>query len=80
MVTQKIAGEIDGMDVTVTIEGDDEGLANLIYADVVGHVDTIKQMVEHDVPIEGTEPPMSANWADSEYAESVEEVEADESD
>jgi hypothetical protein len=77
MVKQKTVGDIGDLEVTVTIEGPDEGLANLIYADVVGNIDTIKQMVDHDVPIEGTEPPMTANWADSEYAESVEDEGAD---
>ena len=73
MVKQETTGTIGGLDVTVTIEGEDESLANLIYADVVGRLDEVNQMVEHDIPIEGTEPPMEANWADSDYAESVEE-------
>jgi hypothetical protein len=59
---QKTTGDIGGLEVTLTIEGDDEQLANLIYADIVGRLDEIKQMLDEDIPPEGTHPPMSADW------------------
>lgn len=73
MVKQKTTGDVGPAEVTLEIDSDDEQLANLIYADVVGRIDEIKQMVDHDVPIEGTEAPMSADWESSGYAESVED-------
>jgi hypothetical protein len=74
MVEQTVTGDVGELEVTVIIEGPDSDLANLLYADIVGRIDECKQMVDHDIPIEGTEPPMSAMWADSGYAESAEET------
>lgn len=71
MVKQEVTGSIGGLNVTLTIEGEDEQLANLIYADIHGRLDEINQMVAQDVPIEATEPPMTARWAESEYAQSA---------
>lgn len=62
MVKQGTTGEIGDLEVTVTIEGPDEQLANLVYADTVGRLDELKQMVDEDIPPECTHPPMSANW------------------
>lgn len=69
MVKQTITGDIGELEVAVTIEGEDEQLANLIYADVVGRLDELNQIVEEDIPPEHTEPPMSARWEDSNYTE-----------
>lgn len=63
MVRQKTTGDIGDATITVTIESDDEPLANRIYADLVGRADELKQMVEEDVPQEETMPPMTADWA-----------------
>jgi len=62
MVKQKTNGTIGGMDVTIEIEGDDETLANLIYADLVGRCDELNQIVEVGRHPAATSPNMSANW------------------
>lgn len=64
MVRQKAHGDIGDLTVHVEIEGSDEQLANMVYADVVGRLDELKQMVDHDIPAEHTTPPMGANWGD----------------
>jgi hypothetical protein len=68
MVHQKVSGDVGDATVRIKIEAEDEQLANLLYADIVGRVDELKQIVDHNIPVEETVPPMGANWAESEYA------------
>lgn len=62
MVGQSTTGDIGNLEVTLEIEGEDEELANAVYADIVGRLDEIKQMVDEDIPPEGTHPPMGFDW------------------
>ena len=56
MVRQETTGDSGDVEVTLTIEGPDEALANRIYADIVGHLDEIKQMVDYDIPEDEASP------------------------
>jgi hypothetical protein len=62
MVRQEVTGSIGTLDITVTLDGEDEQLANLCYGDIVGRLDEIKQIVEEDVEPSETIPPMTADW------------------
>jgi len=62
MVRQKTSGTIGGIEVTIEIEGDDEALANLIYADLEGRCGKLNQIVELDRHPDVAEAPMSADW------------------
>lgn len=62
MVKLSNEGTIGELDVEVSIVGGDEELANLVYADLVGRADELKQMVDYDIPPEGTEPHIRAKW------------------
>jgi|APHM01.1.fsa_nt_gi hypothetical protein len=67
MDTQEVTGYIADLEVTLTIDGPDEHIANLCYADIVGRLDEIKQIVEEDIPPEYTSPTMTADWDSFEF-------------
>jgi len=62
MVTQTVTGTIGRIEVEITLSGDDEQLANLLFADLQGHCDELNQIVELDRHPDATEPPMTADW------------------
>lgn len=63
MVTQTTVGNLGDVEVTITIDGDEE-LANFVYADLVGRFDVLKRSVESDTLPEEVERMMSARWKD----------------
>ncbi len=67
-------GEIGDVELTIRLEGDEE-LAGVIYADLVARADEIKQMVDHDIPPNGTETPMTVDWYDYLSAEEQTSIE-----
>ena len=62
MVKQKTSGEIGGIDIELTLEGGDEALANLLYADLVGRLGELNEIVEVGKPPDAAQGPMSADW------------------
>lgn len=62
MVEQTVEGDVGPASVTVEIESDDEQLANRLYADLVGDLERIRQIVEDGVDPTEAEGHMSADW------------------
>lgn len=62
MVKNTTEGEILGVDVTITVKGDDEQLADLIHSDLVGRAEELNEIVEAGVHPEATRPPTSVDW------------------
>jgi hypothetical protein len=55
-------GEIAGVHVTVTVEGENEHLADLIHTDLTSRADELNQIVELDRHPDATNPPTRADW------------------
>lgn len=55
-------GTIGGTEVTITVEGLDETLVELLQSDLSVRADELKQMVDHDVPPGATEKPTEVDW------------------
>lgn len=60
---QLIEGNIGSVTVEVTVEGD-EDLAEMIYFDLVGRAQELRQMVEEDIHPDATEPTYHVPWED----------------
>lgn len=56
------SGVIDTVEVTITVTGDDEHLADLIHSDLTARADELNQIVELGRHPAATSPPSRVDW------------------
>jgi len=62
-----VSGDVGDVDVEITVNGEDDKLVNLVYSDLKGRADELSQMVDEDIPVAETLPPISVQWANTDY-------------
>lgn len=62
MVKLHTDGVIGTVEVDITVEGDDEKLAEFIHSDLTGRAEEINQIVELDRHPAATTPPTRVDW------------------
>lgn len=67
MARASVNGDVDGVDVEITVKGEDDKLVNLVFSDLKGRADELSQMVDEGIHTEETMPPLSVRWADTDY-------------
>jgi len=55
-------GVINSIEVTISVEGEDEHLADLIHSDLTSRADELNQIVEGGVHPHATIPPSRVDW------------------
>lgn len=62
MVRYEVDGVVGTTEVSITITGDDETVANLIYADLSGRCEMLTEVVELRRHPDAAEAGISADW------------------
>ena len=64
MVYLETVGEIGGIEVEITVEGEPESEAEKIHSDLVGRADELRQILYENIHPDATEPPIRVKWED----------------
>lgn len=62
MVKVKEVGTVGDNEVTLIIDGSDEQLANMIYADIVGRLTQISRGLKEGTHPDEQDPSMTVDW------------------